>query len=59
MSEKKDRTVLFQGCHHQFLGSIKQPGLDIRKKSLLNDQCYSFSNSRSLEQPDLIVESLE
>ena len=47
MSEKMDRTNLFQGCLGQFLVSIKQPGLDIWKKSLLNDQ-YNlfFSNSK-------------
>ena len=38
--KKNDRTDLFQGCHGQFLGSIKQPGLDIWKKYLLNDQFY-------------------
>ena len=27
--KKSDRPVLFQGCHGQFLGSIKRPGLDI------------------------------
>ena len=42
ISEKIDRTVLFQGCHGQFLVSIKWPGLDIWKKSLLNDQYYLF-----------------
>ena len=31
-SEKIDHTVLYQGCHGQFLVSIKQPGLDIWKK---------------------------
>ena len=33
-------TVLFQGCHDQFLGSIKQPGLDtyLEKVYYLNDQ---------------------
>ena len=42
-SQKKiDPTVLFQGCHGQFLVSIKLPGLDIWKKSLLNDQYYIF-----------------
>ena len=46
-----DRTVLCQGHHGQFLVSVKQPGLDIWKKSLLNDQLqyYLFLNSRSLE----------
>ena len=34
MSEKIDRTVLFQGYHGQFLVSIKQPGLDIWKVSI-------------------------
>ena len=42
ISDKIDRTVLFQSCHCQFLGSIKQPGLDNWKKSLLNDQYYIF-----------------
>ena len=28
-SQKKLITVLFQGCNGQFLGSFKQPGLDI------------------------------
>ena len=41
------------------MGSIKQPVLDIWKKSLLNDQYYLFFNSRSLEIPGLILESLE
>ena len=40
ISEKIHHTVLFQGCHGQFLVSIKQPGLNIWKKSLLNDQYY-------------------
>ena len=57
---RKSCTVSFQGCHDQFLGSIKQPGLDIWKKSILNDQYHLIlSNSRSLEQPGLIIESLE
>ena len=44
-SQKKiDRTVLFQGCHSQFLGSIKRPGLDTWKKSLLNDQVQLRKN---------------
>ena len=59
MSEKIDHTVLFQGCHCQFLGSIKQPGLDNWKKSLSNNQYYLFSNSRNLERPGLLIESLE
>ena len=59
ISEKIDRTLLFQGCHGQFLGSIKRPGLDIWKKSLLNDKYFLFSNSRSLKRPGLIIESLE
>jgi len=42
ISEKFDCTVLFQGYHGQFLGSIKWPGLDIWKKCLLNDQYYLF-----------------
>ena len=42
IAEKNDRTLLFQGCHGHFLGSIKQPGLDIWKKSLLNNQYYLF-----------------
>ena len=40
--------------------SIKRPGPGIWKKSLLNDQYYVFfSNSRSLEQPGAIIETLE
>ena len=42
ISEKIDRTVLFQGCHGQFLVCIKQPGLGIFEKNLLNDQYYIF-----------------
>jgi hypothetical protein len=39
---------------------MKRPGLDIWKKSLLNDQYYLFlSNSKSLEQQGLLIESLE
>ena len=59
ISEKNDCTVLFQGCQGQFLVSIKQPGLGIWKKSLLDDQYYLFSNSRSLERLGFIIESLE
>ena len=59
LRKKKYRTVLFQGHYGQFLVSIKRPGLDIWKKSLLNNQYYLFSNSRSLEQPGLIIETLE
>ena len=40
ISENNDCTALFQGCHGQFLVSIKQPGLDIWKKSLLNNQYH-------------------
>ena len=59
-SQKKiDHTVLFQGRHGQFLVSIKQPGLDIWKKSQSHNQYYLFSNSRSLERPGLIIETLE
>ena len=57
--KKIDRTVLFQGCHSQFLGSIKRPDLDIWKKSLLNNQYYLFASSRRLEQAGLIIETLE
>ena len=32
---------------------------NIWKKSLLNNQYYLFSNSRSLERPGLNIESLE
>ena len=40
--------------------SINHAGLDFWKKSLLNDQYYIyFSNSRSLEQLGLIMETLE
>ena len=59
ISEKIDSIVYFQGCHSQFLVSVKQPGLDIWKKSQLNNQYYLFSNSRSLEQQGLIIETLE
>ena len=60
ISEKIDHTVLFQGWQGQFFVSIKQPGRDICKKSLLNNQYYLFfSNSSSLEQPGLIIETLE
>ena len=38
ISEKNDRTVLFQGHHSQILVSIKQPGLDIWKNSLAHNQ---------------------
>ena len=38
--------------------SIKRPGLDIWKKPVLNNQYY-LSNSRSLERPGLIIETLE
>ena len=59
ISEKINGTVLSQGCNGQFLVCIKQPCLDIWKKSLLNDQYYLFFfNSRSLEQPVLIIETL-
>ena len=34
--------VLFQGCHSQFLGSIKHSGLDILQKYLLIDQYFLF-----------------
>ena len=59
IAEKIDCTVLIKSCHGQFLGSIKWLGLDIWKRSLLNNQEYLFSNSRSLEWPGLIIESLE
>ena len=59
-SQKKiDHTVLFQGCHSQILVSIKQPGLDIWKKSIKRPVLSFFSNSRSLERPSLIIETLE
>ena len=48
-------TVLFI---YLFSVSIKRPGPDFWKKSLLNNQ-YFFSNSRSLGWPGLIIESLE
>ena len=57
--KKINCTVLFQGCHSQFLGSIKQPGLDIWKKSIKRPVLSFFSNSRSLERPGLIIETLE
>ena len=56
--EKIDRIVLFQGYHGQFLVS-KRPGPGIWKKSLLNDQYYIFSNSRSIEWPGFMIETLE
>ena len=59
ISEKIDSTVAFQGCQGQFLVSIKQPGLGIWKKSLLDDQYYLFSSFRSLERPGVIIETLE
>ena len=37
VQKKINRTVLFQGCHGQFLVSIKQPRQDIWKKSLTLD----------------------
>ena len=40
ISEKIDRTVLFQGHHGQYLVSIKRPGLDIWRKSLSNNQYF-------------------
>ena len=42
ISEKIDHTLLFQGCHSQFLGSIKRPGLVIWQTSLLNNNYYLF-----------------
>ena len=39
--------------------SIKPPGLDFLKKSMLNDQYYLFSNSRSLDPLGLIIKTLE
>ena len=36
--------------------SIKQPGLDIWKKYLLNDQYYFFFKK---ERPGLMIETLE
>ena len=53
-----DCIALFEACHSQSLGSIKQPGLDIWKtKSLLNDQYYFFQILEAYN--DLIIESLE
>ena len=40
--QSKEGTVLFQGCHGQFLGSIKQTGLYFWKKSLLNNHYHLF-----------------
>ena len=40
--KKMYHTVLFQGCHGQFLVSIKRSGLNIWKKSQLNNQYYIF-----------------
>ena len=42
ISEQIDRTVLFQDCHCQFSVSIKRPGLDIWKKSLLTTSTIFF-----------------
>ena len=42
ISEKINRTVLFQGSHGQLLVSIKQPDLNIWKNSLLNNQYHFF-----------------
>ena len=57
--KKMDRTVLFQSWHGQFLVSIKQPGLNIGKSLYQTTSTILFSNSRSLEQPSLIIETLE
>ena len=57
--EKMDRTVLFQGRHGQFLVSIKQPGLDIWKNLYQMSNTIFFSNSRNLERPGLVIETLE
>ena len=59
ISEKNDRTFLFQGCQCQFLVSNKRPGLDVWENSLLNDPYYLifFSNSRTLEWPGLLTET--
>ena len=54
--KKNDRTVLFQCCHGQFLGSIKQPGQAIWKKSIKRPVLSFFSNYRSLERPGLMRE---
>ena len=57
ISEKIYRTFLFM---YLLTVSIKHPGLDFLKKSLLNNQYYLFfTNSRSLEPPGLIIETLE
>ena len=40
------QVCLLQGHHSQFLVFIKQPGLDIWKKSLLNNQYYLFFQIR-------------
>ena len=58
---QKESIILFhfRAATANFWVSFKQPGLDIWKKSLSKDQYYLFSNSRSLEQPGLIIESLE
>ena len=39
--------------------SIKRPGLDIWKRCLSNNQYIFFPNSRSLEGPGLIIETLD
>ena len=39
---RKKWSYYFISWHSQFLGFIKRPGLDIWKKSLLNDQHYLF-----------------
>ena len=41
-SEEIGRTFLLQGRHGQFLVYIKQPGLNIWKKSLFDNQYYLF-----------------
>ena len=57
ISEKIDRTVLFT---YWLTASIKRPGLDIWKKYLSKTiSAIFFSNSRSLERPVLIIETLE
>ena len=38
---RKNRTVLFQGRHGQFLVSIKQPGQDIWKKTTYTTSSYN------------------
>ena len=62
--QKQNYPVLFSSKNESFsidflLVSIKRPGLDIWKKSLLNSQYYLNLNSRSLTRPSLMIESIK